>query len=193
MQKADFIINFIFRKSQVSIFRHVVVMVEAAVEAAVEAVVEAAVEAVEVTTIEVERVVALPLDCATQVSGVTAVPRSMIWSHTQPCSFIIIKNCQNKLVKITYCDRFCNASTVVLLHSGNLAKHWNLPKYFLLWKSSHIFTKSIGFNLLGSVLTSTGPIDLVKFMKLIPRRDLWAKFNSLPNFKLVTLQPCLSK
>ena len=64
-----------FRKSQVSIVRHVVAMVEAAVEAAVGAVVEAAVgavveavvEAVGVTTIEVKRVVALPLDCATHV------------------------------------------------------------------------------------------------------------------------------
>ena len=44
--------------------RHVLVNVEAAVEAAVEAVV-AVVAAVE--AVEVERVVALPLDCATQV------------------------------------------------------------------------------------------------------------------------------
>ena len=60
---------FIFRKSLFSIVRPVLVNVEAGVEAeeevVVEAVVEAAVaavEAVEVTTIKVERVVALRLD-----------------------------------------------------------------------------------------------------------------------------------
>ena len=48
-----------FRKSLVTIVRHVVVNVEAGEEVAE--------EAVEVTTIEVERLVVLPLDCATQV------------------------------------------------------------------------------------------------------------------------------